>query len=228
MPVEGAQTQRTGGHVKIACLGWGSLIWDPRELPIRRRWFEDGPLVPVEFVRLSEKGRVTLVIDENAQPVRVLWALMDPMEIDEAAEALRTREGTSRKNIGVCNLASGTTPPGPRTKSRKSPSRRGHDPKRALAHEGVTDAVRQWAQGHGLDAIIWTALQPKWWKSGKGKPEDGVPPSSSEEVVEYLRKLKGAKRDQAECYVRRAPRQVDTEYRRAIEAALGWTYSGGG
>jgi hypothetical protein len=38
------------------------LIWDPRELPIQRQWFEDGPLVPLEFARQSNDGRMTFVI----------------------------------------------------------------------------------------------------------------------------------------------------------------------
>ena len=82
--------------LRIACLGWGSLIWDPRGLPIRREWFKDGPFAPVEFTRQSSDGRMTLVIDPRATPTRLLWAHMLPAEPSVAREALRDRESIPR------------------------------------------------------------------------------------------------------------------------------------
>ncbi len=77
----------------IACLGWGSLIWDPRELPVLRTWFEDGPLLPIEFARESDDGRITLVLAEDQPLVRSRWALMNVADRAAAREAVRRREG---------------------------------------------------------------------------------------------------------------------------------------
>lgn len=54
--------------MKIACLGWGSLIWNPGDLKIKTEdWFSGGPILPIEFVRISTDKRVTLVIDEESK-----------------------------------------------------------------------------------------------------------------------------------------------------------------
>ena len=45
--------------VKFAVLGWGSLIWDPRELKIAAKFAPNGPLLPIEFCRVSKDGRFT-------------------------------------------------------------------------------------------------------------------------------------------------------------------------
>lgn len=81
--------------MKIACIGWGSLIWSPRNLLIQRKWHSDGPLLPIEFARQSKDGRITLVITEGANLVRTLWALMVTDNLQEAKQSLGIREGST-------------------------------------------------------------------------------------------------------------------------------------
>ena len=178
--------------INIACLGWGSLVWDPRGLPIRRSWFDDGPLAHVEFARQSQDGRITLVIvpKDKAHPVRLLWALMDDECLKEAQEHLRIREGNPpSEDIGRWL--------------------RGSSSPRCIPE------LDNWALARSLDAVIWTALPPKF------EGEECRTPTE-EAITTYLRQLTGTKRDNAERYIRRAPRQIDTVYRRRIEAELGW------
>jgi hypothetical protein len=177
----------------IACLGWGSLIWDPRLLRVRRPWFVDGPLLPIEFARQSNDGRITLVlVPGRVALVRSLWALMSVNLLDDALESLRKRENIPEKNAAdhVAHWAKG------------------------MAAEGIADRVKSWAEGLGLDAVIWTNLPPKF-----NQTED-VP--SSDQVLAYLRSLDDNSKRNAERYIRLAPPQIDTEYRRNIERDLGW------
>ena len=177
----------------IACLGWGSLVWDMRDLPIQRAWFEDGPFVRVEFARQSEDGRMTLVLDASALPVRSLWAVMDAQSLEIARSALRKREGIPEKNeqrhIGSWSMG------------QPSPD--------------VIPSLSEWAKARCVEHVVWTALPPRF----QGTEE----PPTAEEIVEYLSGLTGTQRDNAERYIRFAPRQVDTRNRRHIEVALHWS-----
>lgn len=176
---------------RIAVLGWGSLIWDPRELPIQREWFKDGPLVQVEFARQSKDNRITLVLEENALPVRSLWAIMNCTELEDAKEALWKREGCKSEDIHTWS------------KGQPLPN---------LIHD-----LEAWTASCGVEAVIWTGLPSKFKGKDRCKP-------TIKQVLEHLNSLPCAERDCAEDYVRNAPRQIDTAYRRKIEASFGWTY----
>jgi len=85
--------------MRILCLGWGSLIWNPESLPIKDEWKTDGPALPIEFARQSRDGRLTLVVAQGSWNVEVLWAELDVQTIEDAKSSLAKREGISDKNI---------------------------------------------------------------------------------------------------------------------------------
>lgn len=174
----------------IACLGWGSLIWDPRERPIRSNCFEDGPLLRVEYLRQSKDNRITLVLHESALPVRSLWTLMDSDNLQRSKESLRKREGCKINHIASWS------------RSENCPS-------------NIAE-ISEWAAGRGIDSVIRTGLPPKFL-------ENETAPSV-EDVISHLKALNGSARDNAERYIRRTPAQIDTAYRRRIEAELGWVH----
>lgn len=182
----------TSSTSAIACLGWGSLIWDPRALAIKHHWLTDGPFIHVEFARQSQDSRITLVLTEGASPVPSLWALMDTADLVSAKSNLCIREGIPRRNEVKYIGSWSTDCPSP----------------------PLIPNLAEWALTHDISHVIWTNLPPKF---------NGVETTpSSAQVVRYLAGLKGEQRDEAERYVRLAPQQIDTAYRRHIEAALQW------
>ena len=182
--------------MKIACLGWGSLIWRPGGLKIQRYWFNDGPFLPLEFARQSENGRLTLVINVGSKPVRSLWALMDTTDLNEAKTSLMLREGIKERNIekhlGVLTCSN-------------------------EVQDQFLQELKEWALTLKLDAILWTSLEPKFSDEVNRAP-------TLDEALNYLRNLDIQKRQAAEEYIRRAPQQIDTSYRQVFESEFGWTY----
>lgn len=170
-------------------------MWDSRGLPVQGKWFNDGPLLPVEFVRQSNDGRLTLVlVPSYSTKIRSLWALFSVNTLEEAREALRTREGVStedsKEHIAVWSDEDGNVP--------------------------VLAEIGSWARNLRLSGVAWTALRPRF----QGKNDCGP---TADEAVEYVRQLRDESRRRAEHYVRMTPRQVDTPYRRRFEAEFGWT-----
>ncbi|MCF2514574.1 hypothetical protein LVY65_05770 [Sphingomonas sp. G124] len=177
----------------IVCLGWGSLIWRPKKLPLvdphPLAWNPDGPKLPIEFLRQSSNGTLTLVIDKGAAPLPVLWAPLRTANLQEAVEALRRRERAPVDRV-----------------IGRWPSNSSYE---------FANVIGEWAQERELKGVVWTDLKAQF--DGKR----GVGPSRVE-AIEYLNGLSRWKRVLAETYVRRAPMTIDTPYRRAIAQKLGW------
>jgi len=131
----------------IACLGWGSLIWDPQTLPVKEDdWLNDGPSLPLEFARRSSKERVTLVIMNEGPTVPVLWCKLPCNSIIDATGLLRKREKTKTEWIGRW-------------------------PQANQASDLHSEIIAEWARAKGLDGVVWTAIPPKW------NEENGCVPS---------------------------------------------------
>jgi hypothetical protein len=180
----------------IVCLGWGSLVWSPGNLPLEAGWCPDGPALHIEFARKSIDGRITLVLTEDTPAARVLWCRLTAPSITEAKFALARRECIPAKNIDRDVGFWSTT---------------------VSSHHPGAELVGKWASSAGHAAVVWTALPAKF-PGIMGKP-------SCQQVVRYLSSLEGAPRSAAEEYVRRAPLQLRTPYRDVIERELGWTPS---
>jgi len=180
--------------MEIAVLGWGSLIWE-RELKISGTWSPEGPLLPVEFARVSRDGRLTLVLCPHAQPVQVLWSRSTCSSLAEAVADLANREGTLKKNIGYVSLFSTVF--------------------RCNAVPEVLGTIRSWVDARDFDAAVWTDLPANFeQKTGMIFNPDNI--------VTYLKGLKSDSFNKAKEYIMKAPGQVSTPVRKHVEAEFKW------
>jgi len=178
--------------MKIAILGWGSLIWNMGDLKIlEKSWNEDGPELPIEFARMSNGGRLTLVIKPSWDHVTVLYSTSEFTELEAAIENLKIREGTSTKRIGFYNFQTG----GKNIREANIP---------------ILQNLITWNESKGFDAIIWTDLPPNF----KDKLKLAL---NLENISNVLNKLNSSDFDSAKEYIEKAPEQVTTQFRSEIE-----------
>tara|TARA_R110000822_G_scaffold301477_1_gene425314 strand:- start:4830 stop:5363 length:534 start_codon:yes stop_codon:yes gene_type:complete len=129
--------------MKIAILGWGSLVWNPEILKFDEQngWNEEGPILPIEFSRISRNGRITLVISKNGSMVKTLYSNSSENTLDNAIANLRKREGTTLKNIGFYNKRTEEFFPG---------------------DFEFKPNILDWISEKEIDAVIWTDLNENW------------------------------------------------------------------
>lgn len=180
--------------MKIAILGWGSLISDSGDLPLKTEWQMEGPKLPVEFSRVScsRDGALTLVIDpENGEEISTLFSISKRLKLEDAICDLRARECTVVKHIGYVNLVDGT--------------------QRCNVYSTAADIIRKWADEHSFDAVVWTDLPSNF------QEETQFSKFSVDNAVYYLHSLTGVAAKKAREYIQKAPAQVTTPLRRNLE-----------
>lgn len=179
---------------EIAILGWGSLIWDPRDdfKKYIGTWEDDGPILPIEFSRISKsrKGALTLVIDpDNGSQVRTKYTLSKRKNPEDAVCDLRTREGTIIRHIGLIDL--------------EKDFYRGH-------WGFVIDKIKLWATEKQLRAVVWTDLPSNYTEETGDifKPDN---------AIKYLKNIPNKEGQQASVdYIKNAPHCVNTPFRREV------------
>jgi hypothetical protein len=182
--------------MRCAVLAWGSLMWDLRELQVAADFAPNGPLLPIEFCRISRDGRLTLVVDETYGAVCTTYSAPSAIEsLDEAIENLRLREGAANAEVvGFVELASGK-----------------QSDFATQSHPNSVAAIGAWATSNGYDAAIWTALA-----SNFEEPDRGGEPFSVTAAIRYLEALESRDRaafTRALDYIRKAPPEVETPVR---------------
>ena len=190
--------------MRIAILGWGSLLWDDESDRGKefnkhlkdKKWHPDGPCLSLEFSRISESrgGALTLVLDyANGRPCQVHYALSNRRCWKDAACDLRTREGTVLRCIG-CYLPS------------KPEERRW----RSALDDSRAD-IEEWAHANSIDAVVWTALRSNF-ESKKCEPY------SVQAAKCHLQSLDRRDRESAVHYIAKAPCSIRTALRTAVQS----------
>jgi len=182
--------------MKIAILGWGSLLWDKRkdfEDQISN-WEPGGPSLRLEFSRVSESrgNALTLVVDsENGTPCEVSYTFSGRSVPEDAICDLRCREGTTLKNIGFYFADSS---------------------KKNARDASVFESIKRWADSKDINVVVWTDLISNFKEKSTFKVS-----FSLENAVKHIQSLPPEGKAKAAEYVYRAPEFVNTPLRRALQ-----------
>jgi len=185
--------------MKIAILGWGSLLWDPAALQLATPFELTGPRLPIEFCRVSKNHRLTLIIDESFGTLCQTYAATSAnTELDQAIENLRLREAmSSARDVGFVELAT----------QQRSPAA-------TERHPHAVETIADWALHAGYDAAIWTALDSHF----EAETREPFSVNAAMRFLEALEQRDGQAFARALEYIRRAPAATQTPVRDAAAA----------
>ncbi|MDO8806314.1 MAG: hypothetical protein Q7R35_18010 [Elusimicrobiota bacterium] len=182
--------------MKIAILGWGSLLWDNHLCfdEQHRKWLPKGPGLKLEFSRvsLSRENALTLVIDPvNGSLCNVAYSFSNRSNPDDAICDLRSREGTVLNKIGFC-FANGAI--------------------KQSFDSNSFESIQVWATGKKIDVVVWTDLQNNFKDKSIYNEMFSV-----ENAVKHIQALSPKGKAKAAEYVWRAPSFISTPLRSVLQ-----------
>lgn len=151
--------------MKIAVIGWGSILWDKGSLKTTGEWKNDGPALPLEFSRISSPGkpkeRLTLILSDTGTNCVTYWDLMAAKDLKTARNNLRDREGSVTDDIHIFT--------------------RNQNPLSLVAIQ-----IDAWLAGHPeVDAVVWTGVGSNWLELRHKEFSD-------EDLIQYLESKKSS------------------------------------
>jgi hypothetical protein len=180
--------------LSVAILGWGSLILNPPDsnltdedrLRISGCWHSDGPILPLEFSRVDEEGRLLLVVDvDHGRSCQVSYTLSAFTTVEEAVSNLQAHEKIpSRNDIHV---------------ARKS----------VAASDNVCAGIVKWMEEHHFDAAIWVG-------AGNNFQEKTGRPFTTDNAINHLDSLPCEQRAAAMASIAKVPESVETPLSRTV------------
>lgn len=182
--------------MRVAVIGWGSLVRDEAYIHVND-WHTGGPVIAIEFSRVSRDGRLTLVVDpDNGTYTETWFAQSRRALVEDAIDDLYIRERcTSPRCIGFVRGDTGAS------RCRSDPT--------------LSGRVNAWCVQNGFDAAIWTDL-PSNFLERTGTP------FSLGNAARYLERLDSDTLDLAREYIMKAPTTVQTPLRGHLHSLLGW------
>ncbi len=159
-------------------------------------------MLAIEFARVGDHGELATALCPGAAAVPTRWVELRSMPLDDAMELLRQREEIDPRQPQFLGSVSGLQEAAVLAR-----------PDAPAAFQATV--IADWGRALGLDAVVWTALPPRF------DGQNGRVPDASEALA-YLRSLRGPVLEHARHYIECVPDEIRTPYRAIFEAELGW------
>ncbi len=185
--------------MKIAILGWGSLLWDLETLTghVDPNWCRGaGPVLPLEFSRISPKRKraLALIIDpEHGTDCNTSLVISRKNRLEEAVYDLAARERAPLERVGYASIHG--------------------DWQSSVAH--LAPHLEAWLSASEFDAAVWADLPSNF------EDEYGVSFSLSA-AIGYLQSLDIEALQEAKRYIEFAPEETMTALRKLLEQNEWW------